>query len=142
MLNDTCHPTPLRNSRRQAANVATGTGWSMIRVGYGGNGILMHWDDATTAGEYLISNMNRAPVDWLLPEWASSLTEPGSTWLAALDHIEQLFWARSGVVETSRRDERNPCLLHLLVRAWCCVLRLHAPLPTRKSARAKVVPCR
>lgn len=78
-----CNASAFRHVARaitlvEAANRETGTGWSMIRVGFGGNGILMHWEDATTAGEYLISNMNRAPVDWLLPEWASSLTHPGS----------------------------------------------------------------
>lgn len=58
----------------EKTSLQTSTDWSMIRVGYGGNGVIIHWKDAVSLGSYLIKGLNRRPIDWLMPEWATSKT--------------------------------------------------------------------
>lgn len=53
-------------------SLATSTAWSMIRVGYGGNGAIIHWADAVSLGSHILKHISRRPVDWLMPEWATS----------------------------------------------------------------------
>ena len=48
--------------------------WNMIRVGFGGNGVILKAKDLTMAGLALIQSMDRRPVDWIFPEWAGMIT--------------------------------------------------------------------
>ena len=43
--------------------------WSGLRLGYGGNGLILPSTDLPAVSDYLLANMHRRPPDCLLPEW-------------------------------------------------------------------------
>jgi hypothetical protein len=46
-----------------------GVGWTGVRLGYGGNGLILPSSDLPAASDYMLANMHRKPPDWLLTEW-------------------------------------------------------------------------
>lgn len=48
--------------------------WTGLRLGFGGNGLVLHWSDLPIVGDYLLANMHRRPPDWLLTEWYKGMT--------------------------------------------------------------------
>jgi len=55
------------------ANSVTTT-WTGLRLGFGGNGLILHWSDLPIISDYLLANTHRKPPDWLLTEWYKGLT--------------------------------------------------------------------
>eukprot|EP00039_Didymoeca_costata_P016790 m.305850 g.305850 ORF g.305850 m.305850 type:complete len:499 (+) comp16451_c0_seq26:221-1717(+) len=48
--------------------------WTGIRVGYGGNGLILQQQDLAVLADYIVANLYRRPPDWLLTEWYKALT--------------------------------------------------------------------
>eukprot|EP00041_Stephanoeca_diplocostata_P031385 m.977014 g.977014 ORF g.977014 m.977014 type:complete len:549 (+) comp23949_c1_seq6:267-1913(+) len=53
---------------------AYGADWTGLRVGFGGNGLIFHYNDVPIISDYVLANMHRKPPDWLLTEWYKGLT--------------------------------------------------------------------
>jgi len=48
--------------------------WTGLRLGFGGNGIVLQHYDLVALADYILSNMHRKPPDWLITEWYKGLT--------------------------------------------------------------------
>lgn len=53
---------------------AAAPSWTGVRVGYGGNGLVLPSSDLSALTDYLLANMHRRPPDWLLTEWYKGKT--------------------------------------------------------------------
>jgi hypothetical protein len=63
--------------------------WSLLRVGFGGNGLMLHNADVPLVTSYLVNMFDRRPVDWLIPEWAAR-----ETLVAAFHHRRRVYTYR------------------------------------------------
>jgi hypothetical protein len=63
--------------------------WSLLRVGFGGNGMVLHSADVPLVTSYLLRMFDRRPVDWLIPEWAAR-----ETFVAAFHHRRRIYTYR------------------------------------------------
>ncbi len=63
--------------------------WSLLRVGFGGNGMVLHNADVPLVTSYMLNMFDRRPVDWLIPEWAAR-----ESFVAAFHHRRRVYTYR------------------------------------------------